>query len=191
MDLPGDTGGVFRKLALTTAVASLALAAAPAPAPAAGLIAPAAACPNQTSLVVSPAAQEAAMLCMANYARGRAGLGALESTASLEESAGDKAQDILACDSFSHDACGREFTYWMRESGYTEAKCWRVGENLAWGAGELGTVRSIFRAWMRSPDHRANLLGDYAQTGIELRTGDLGGIAGTKVWAEHFGDSDC
>jgi uncharacterized protein YkwD len=191
MGSPGDTGRVLRKLILTTAVASLALAATPAPSSAAGLIAPTAACPNQTSLLAAAPVQEAAMLCMANYAREQTGLGELEPTGSLEESARDKARDILDCDTFSHDACGREFTYWMRESGYTEAQCWRVGENLAWGAGEYGTVRSIFRAWMRSPEHRANLLGNYTQTGIDLRTGALGDVAGTRVWAEHFGDSRC
>jgi uncharacterized protein YkwD len=191
MDPPGDTGQVLRKLFLITAVASLGLAATPAPAPAAGLIAPPAACADQTSLTAPPTVLEAAMLCMANYAREQAGEGPLEPTGSLEESARDKAQDILDCDSFSHDACGREFTYWMRESGYTDAECWRVGENLAWGAGEYGTVRSIFRAWMHSPEHRANLLGDYTQTGIDLRTGTLGEVAGTRVWAEHFGSSRC
>lgn len=191
MGSPGDTGRVLRKLILFTAVATVALAATPAPSHAAGLIAPPADCPNQTSLVASPAVQEEAMLCMANYAREQVGESTLEPTGSLEESARDKARDILSCDTFSHDACGREFTYWMRENGYTEAQCWRVGENLAWGAGDYGSVRSIFRAWMRSPEHRANLLGDYTQTGIDLRTGELGGVAGTRVWTEHFGSSRC
>jgi uncharacterized protein YkwD len=127
------------------------------------------------------------MLCMVNFARAGAGQEALEDSAALVESAGDKARDILACDSFSHDACGREFTYWMRETGYTAVECWRVGENLAWGSGEYGTVRSIFRAWMRSPEHRANILGDFSQTGIDLRTGVLDGSTGTRVWAQHFG----
>ncbi len=191
MGPPGDTGRVLRKLLISTAVATAALAAAPASSPAAGLIAPPSACPNQTSPAASATVQEEAMLCMANYARAQAGEQALEPSGPLEESARDKARDILSCDTFSHDACGREFTYWMRENGYTEAPCWRLGENLAWGAGEYGTVRSIFRAWMRSPEHRANLLGDFTQTGIDLRTGELGGVAGTRVWTEHFGDSNC
>jgi len=171
--------------ALAASLCALALAATPASA--AGLIAPAEACPEQESRDASAAAQEGTMLCMVNFARAQSGEGGLEATTELAESAREKAGDILACDSFSHNACGREFSYWMRQSGYTSAPCWRVGENLAWGSGEYGTVRSIFRAWMRSPEHRANILGDFTQTGIELRTGVLAGSPGTKVWAQHFG----
>lgn len=150
------------------------------------LIAPAAECP-QTSLEAPVASQERAMLCMTNYARERSGESPLEDNATLEQSARDKSHDILECDSFSHYACGREFTYWMRATGYLSSECWRAGENLAWGADEYGTVRSIFRAWMRSPTHRKNILGDYTQIGIDLRTGTLEGIDGTHVWTEHFG----
>lgn len=127
------------------------------------------------------------MLCMTNFARSQAGEGELEATAALAESARDKSLDILQCDSFSHSACGREFTYWMRETGYLSAQCWKVGENLAFGSGEYGSVRSIFRAWMRSPEHRANILGEFSQIGIDLQTGALGGTGRTSVWTQHFG----
>jgi uncharacterized protein YkwD len=150
------------------------------------LIAPASECP-QTSLDASVSSQEQAMLCMTNFARQQSGEGALEENATLEQSARDKSHDILRCDTFSHYACGREFTYWMRATGYLSTGCWRAGENLAWGSDEYGTVRSIFRAWMRSPTHRKNILGDYTQIGIDLQTGTLEGIAGTHVWTEHFG----
>ncbi len=127
------------------------------------------------------------MRCMTDFARVQAGEAELSTAAELEQSAGDKADDILRCDSFSHFACGREFTYWMRQTGYISAPCWRVGENLAWGTDGYGSVRSIFRAWMNSPDHRANILGDFTQLGIGLRVGTLAGQPGTRVWAQHFG----
>ena len=127
------------------------------------------------------------MRCMTDYARIQAGLPGLTAVEELEQSAGDKADDILRCDSFSHFACGREFTYWMRETGYMSSQCWRVGENLAWGSESYGTVRSIFRAWMSSPEHRENILDDFTQTGISLRLGTLAGQPGTHVWAQHFG----
>lgn len=127
------------------------------------------------------------MLCLTNFARAEAGATQLEETPELDESAADKSNDILECDSFSHSACGREFTYWMRATGYISAECWRAGENLAWGAGDYGTVTSIFRAWLRSPTHRANLLGDYTQIGIDLRVGKLEGSRGVHVWTQHFG----
>ena len=185
---PGDTGEVARKLALFAfpALAAVLGFAALASAASASLVAPAPICP-QSKLDAPVEAQEQAMLCLTNYARAQVGMTQLEATAELEESAADKAGDILRCDSFSHYACGREFTYWMRETGYLSAECWRAGENLAWGADEYGTVTSIFRAWLRSPEHRANILGDYGQIGINLRVGKLEGSRGVHVWTQHFG----
>ncbi|HYJ22798.1 MAG TPA: CAP domain-containing protein [Solirubrobacterales bacterium] len=171
----------------TLAAALIAAACFATPATAAGLIAPASACPNQEDRAASAAAQEQTMLCMTNFARAASGQGGLEATAALAESARDKARDIFECDSFSHYACGREFTYWMRATGYLSAQCWKVGENLAFGSGEYGSVRSIFRAWMRSPEHRANILGEFSQIGIDIQTGTLGGSARTSVWTQHFG----
>jgi uncharacterized protein YkwD len=151
------------------------------------LIAPTSICPDQEDLGASVAGQEQAMDCMVNFARRQAGLGELAGADALAQSAHDKALDIFSCDSFSHYACGREFTFWMKETGYMSTPCWRVGENLAWGTGEYGSVRSIFTAWMRSPDHRANVLGDFDETGLSLQVGTLEGNTGTRVWAQHFG----
>lgn len=151
------------------------------------LIAPRAVCPGQSDLGAPAEAQEQAMACMTDFARQRAGLGDLSPADPLAQSAADKSDDVLRCDEFSHFACGREFTYWMAEAGYTSTPCWRVGENLAWGNGGYGTVRSIFEAWMRSPTHRENILGDFAETGISVRVGALDGASGTRVWAQHFG----
>jgi len=127
------------------------------------------------------------MLCLINQARAKAGLLPLEPVAELAASAEEKADDLLTCDEFSHNACGREFTYWIREGGYLSGDCWRVGENLAWGSGEYSSVMEIFRAWMHSPEHRRNILGDYRQTGIDLEVGSLEGLRGVHVWAQHFG----
>lgn len=175
-----------RSAALLIAILAL-LGAGAGSASAASLIAPPSTCPGQTKLEAPVAAQERAMLCMANFARGQSGLGSLTPNSELEGSAREKARDILRCDSFSHYACGREFAYWIRASGYISTECWRAGENLAFGSGSYGSVRSIFRAWMRSPEHRENILGDYAETGIDLVTGTLEGFAGTRVWTQHFG----
>ncbi len=151
------------------------------------LIAPAATCPDQGSLTAPVATQEQAMICMTNFARAASGLGTLAEVEELDRSALGKAGDVLRCDSFSHFACGREFTYWIHETGYIGESCWHAGENLAWGTDEYGSVRSIFRAWMNSPTHRQNVLGDYDQVGIALLTGSLEGRSGAHVWAAHFG----
>lgn len=179
----------MRKFSLVLAVISLAVLTIAPSARAGGgrLIAPASACPGQETLDTPIEAQESTMLCMVDFARARAGLGPLATTPELEQSAADKGDDILRCDSFSHSACGRDFTYWMRQTGYISTQCWRVGENLAWGTGTYGSVRSIFRAWMSSPGHRENILDDFTQTGLSLKIGTLAGQPGTYIWAEHFG----
>ncbi len=188
MAAPGDTASMARvALALLSVVALLAAMTATASAAGGGLVAPASVCPGQGKLDAPVPTQERAMLCMANFARAQVGVAPLEATLPLEESAREKARDILRCDSFSHNACGREFAYWIRATGYLSSACWRAGENLAFGSGTLGSVRAIFRAWMRSPEHRENILGDYTQTGIDLTAGTLEGFAGTRVWAQHFG----
>jgi uncharacterized protein YkwD len=151
------------------------------------LVAPAAACPGQNNLGASPETQEQAMECMIDFARRRVGLSELTEAAALHQSAANKVADVFSCDSFSHFACGREFTYWIEQAGYMSTPCWHVGENLAWGAGEYGSARAIFIAWMRSPAHRDNLLGDYADTGISVQVGELGGRQEIHVWAAHFG----
>jgi uncharacterized protein YkwD len=151
------------------------------------LIAPAAACPQQENLDVSLAAQQQAMRCMTNFARVHAGLSPLSDSTQLDLSAQEKTADVLGCDSFSHEACGREFAYWIQRTGYMSASCWHVGENLAWGSGDYGTVRSIFRAWMQSAEHRRNILGDYTDLGVDLASGELEGRPGARVWTEQFG----
>lgn len=174
------------KLAYTGAAIAIVLFLIVAPGAGASLIAPAAACQDQTG-AASPAAQEQAMRCLTDFARARVGLGALADSPQLDLSSAEKGADVLRCDSFSHTACGREFTYWMQQAGYLSETCWHVGENLAWGVGAYGTVRSIFRAWMRSPEHRRNILGDYEVLGLNRQVGELEGEAGTVVWTAHFG----
>jgi uncharacterized protein YkwD len=75
----------------------------------------------------------------------------------------------------------------MQRVGYIPTGCWRAGENIAWGTGSYGTVRSIFTAWMHSAGHRENVLGSFGQIGIGLRVGGLGGYPGAHVWTEQFG----
>jgi uncharacterized protein YkwD len=144
-------------------------------------------CPAALGLDAPAIAQESAMLCLIGDARARYGLPSLAQSPALRQSAVDKGADLLRCNEFSHTACGREFTFWIDESGYMAAECWRVGENLAWGVDEQGTVGAIFRAWMRSPAHRANILGNFEETGIDLRVGQLGGLSGVHIWTQHFG----
>lgn len=143
----------------------------------------AAACPGQDEPRAPLAVQERAMLCLTNAARKAAGKAPLTALGSLDRAAARKSADIIRCDEFSHEACGRDFTYWIERL----ASCRGAAENIAWGTGALGSPRAIFRSWMRSSGHRANILGPYREIGIGLRVGDLEGNAAAHVWTQNFG----
>ena len=180
-----------RRLTLIASLALLAAAFAAAPAEAMkirNLMAPPSVCPGQNNSSAPVYKQERAMRCMTNYARRHAGSGGYARSAKLSSSADRKGEDILRCDSFSHNACGRDFTFWLRRVDFIGG-CWTAGENIAWGSGPLGDARSVFRAWMHSSGHRQNILsGDYSQLGVSLRVGTLDGTRGAHVWVQHFGD---
>ena len=116
-----------------------------------------------------------------------AGLRGFKRNRSLDRSASHKASDILRCDVFSHDACGRPFTFWI-EKKYAKRQCWSAGENIAWGTKPVGGVRDIFKAWMHSPGHRNAILSRrYTDIGIGFRVGAFRGRQSTRVWVQHFG----
>lgn len=173
---------------LLLALALTGMLAAPAGAPAAGTAAAKTGCPGQGNAAAASTAQERAMLCLVNRARRQHGLRALAQLTSLHRAARRKSADVLRCDEFSHEACGREFTYWMSRFGYSGC---REGENIAWGSGPYATPRSIFQMWMRSPGHRRNILGPYADTGLGLEVGTLEGYGGAHVWTQEFGSRSC
>src|SRR5207253_7643357 len=113
-------------------------------------------CPHQADATASSSLQERAVLCLVNRARSSRGLDPLAAPRSLARAADRKSADILRCDEFSHEACGREFTYWIERRGY--GGC-RWGENIAYGEGAYATPRTIVGLWMPSAGRRRNLLG--------------------------------
>jgi uncharacterized protein YkwD len=175
---------------LIPVLAVAALLALAAPATAAGpwdrLLAPEGTCGAQRDRDASVRAQERAMRCLVNFARRSEGLPPLRSRGKrLAKAADRKAADILRCGEFSHTACGRPFTYHMQAYA---AGCYGAGENIAWGSGHLGTVRSIMSSWLDSDGHRANLLNArFRDHGVGLRTGRLTGYAGAAVWVHELG----
>ena len=144
----------------------------------------AASCPGQNDAGVAAAVQEKAVLCLVNRARTGRGLAPLAAARSLAKAADRKSADILRCDEFSHEACGREFTYWFEQVGYSGC---REGENIAYASGSYATPRTIFRLWMNSAGHRRNILGPYEEIGIGLRIGTLDDVADAHVWTQEFG----
>ena len=128
------------------------------------------------------------MLCLVNQVRTNRGLEPLFAPTSLARAAARKSLDILRCDEFSHEACGREFTYWIERFGYRFCS---AGENIAFGTGAYATPLSIFRSWMHSSGHRRNILGAYDDIGIGLQIGELEGYDQAHVWTQQFGSRNC
>lgn len=165
-------------------IAILSVAAASA------IVAPAASaapCAGQNNATASATAQERAMRCLVNRARVNRGLDRLAAPSSLAWAAARKSADILRCDEFSHEACGRDSEYWVERSGYDGC----AGENIAYATGRGATPRFIFRLWMNSQGHRENLLGDYDDVGIGLQVGELEGVRNAHVWTQSFGIRGC
>lgn len=188
----GLLGGLFF-LALFVALSGL------LPSPLAGsgqadarprLIAPAKVCPDRTARGGAAQIKRArkSMMCLVNQARKRKGLRKYRKHGKLSWSAKKKARDIIRCNSFSHTACGRSFDHWIKRSGYASKRGWTTGENIAWGSGRLGNVRSIFKAWMNSPGHRRAILDrQFTDANVGVVSGRMNGISGARAWVLHFG----
>jgi uncharacterized protein YkwD len=153
-------------------------------------VAPLETCQNQTDPELSAAEQAEVMLCMTNYARAANGMRPLSTSRPLGRAAEQKSADIVNCDEFSHEACGRPFTFWDQRFGYLKG-CWKAAENIAWGTGTDASVREIFTAWLESPEHHANILGPYREIGIGLRVGEIEGHEEAAIWTQDFGSHKC
>jgi uncharacterized protein YkwD len=153
-------------------------------------VAPPEVCPGQTATGLSAEEQVGVMLCLTNFARSVNGLGPLTANHQLGRAAEQKSVDILGCNEFSHEACGRPFQFWIQRYGYLKG-CWRAAENIAWGTGTASTVGSIFTAWLESPEHHANILGPYREIGIGVRDGNIEGYEEAAVWTQDFGSHKC
>jgi len=153
----------LRALAPLAAVSILA-AAAPAPASAAT-------CKNRNvdPTTVSPKTVERATLCLLNNTRRNNGLRKLHHNKRLSLASKRHSRRMVARKVFEHgDFVGRiKAARYLKGTG-----SWSVGENIAWGSGELATPEEIVRAWMNSPPHRHNILsGKFREIGIGVVRG--------------------
>jgi uncharacterized protein YkwD len=151
------------------------------------LLAPTSVCPGQTDTRRSVDNQEWTMRCMHNHVRSKRRLPYLSTRSGLMSAAGSKSADMMRCQDFAHEACGRDTFYWTKRSGYI-SRCSGAGENIAWGSGSLGSVRAIMSAWLHSDPHRRNLLkAAYRDKGVGLVKGRFRGYSGSQVWTTQFG----
>jgi uncharacterized protein YkwD len=115
-----------------------------------------------------------ATLCLLNKQRRAHHLKGLKGSKRLGHAARGHSAEMARVHYFSHDSrSGASFLDRIRRAGYLKrAHRWSVGENIAWGTGRLSTPRSIVRAWMHSPGHRANILQrNFRQIGIGISAG--------------------
>jgi Cysteine-rich secretory protein family len=122
------------------------------------------------------------IISLTNDERLQAGLNALNVNDRLTDAAEAKAQAIIASQTFDHSINGRRFSSWIKATGYQYSL---VGENLAM---DFVTDEGVMRAWMDSPEHRANLLEpSYIDIGVGVAEGKFQG-ENTIVIAQIFGD---
>ena len=141
-------------------------------------------CKGDRSPVADRDRRNRAVVCLANRARKRHGLKRLKTSSTLRAGARQKVNDIVRCETFSHDPCGQGPTHTYVSTGYGADGA----ENLGYGQ---RTAREAVSSWLHSAGHRAFILetGDWSGHGHEhvatwSRRHD-GGI----VWALAFGRS--
>ncbi len=110
----------------------------------------------------------------------------------LEKAARSHSEDMIRRDYFSHNTKGRGETAdeRIKRFGYTPQgnDFYMVGENIALGSGTYGEPESRMRAWMKSPDHRHNILnGKFREIGIGVSTGNYKGTDGVSMYTVDFG----
>jgi uncharacterized protein YkwD len=174
----------------TVAVAAIALLA-PSSASATGewdhLVAPESICPGQSDVAAGATAQEQAMVCLHRYARAQSGLPGLHIAKQLKASAMRKAKDIKHCQSFSHQACGRDAFYWVERMKFFRGRS-GAGENLAMGSGDAGSPRAMFTSLLESEGHREVMLSPtFESFGINMLQTGFRGYSGVQIWVVHFG----
>ena len=130
-----------------------------------------------------------ATLCVLNAQRARRHLPRLSLNDKLSSAARGHSSAMVRGKFFSHDSAnGSSFLDRIRSTGYLSgASSWSVGENIAYGSGDRSSPRSIGRAWMNSPPHRANILSrSFHQIGIGVAYGTpVGG--GGATYTTDFG----
>jgi uncharacterized protein YkwD len=147
-------------------------------------------CTN-TELMPTPENVElvrSAILCLHNQLRAGKGLPLLTDNAKLRKSALGHASAMVNQGYFDHTSPdGGTFVDRIIGAGYAKRNDgWTLGENLAWGTGELSTATGIMNAWMNSAGHKANIVKKaYREVGIGIRLGvPSDGAVGATITAD-------
>jgi uncharacterized protein YkwD len=147
---------VWRRASIAVGICGALHLAVPATSSAAASCAAAGSLPAEAGVVSTAAAT----LCLLNRERRAHHLRPLRNDRRLNRAARGHAADMVTNDYFSHwSPDGQGFADRILVTGYGESRPAQIlGENLAWGSGELSTPAAIVKAWMGSRGHRANIL---------------------------------
>ena len=133
-------------------------------------------CQN-TDVMPTPETAEvvrAAILCLHNQIRATKGLPLLKENAKLRKAAIGHSNTMVSQGFFDHTAPdGDTFVDRILSAGFAKkTDGWTLGENLAWGTGDLSTATGVMNAWMNSAGHKANIVKKaYREVGIGIRLG--------------------
>jgi uncharacterized protein YkwD len=143
-------------------------------------------CPGGENRSAPQSVQVQVQLCLVNFARERQGLPPLRLSRLLSASSAAKASDIVACDDFAHEACGRPADQAVRALGYRGS----FGENLYVAEGKLVTPRVAVDRWLNSPGHRENLFRpEWRTIGIaRVSDSEVEDVDDGVLWVNQFGD---
>jgi uncharacterized protein YkwD len=118
-------------------------------------------------------------LCLVNRVRLHYGLKALRYNPQLRSSATGHSWDMVAHGYLAHDGpSGSTIGTRVASAGYlARVSTYFVGENIGGGAGRrAGSAMAVFRTWMQSPPHRANILdAGFHDFGVGVARGYPGG----------------
>ena len=125
----------------------------------AALVAPAVAVSSATHAQTKLSTLESGVLHDLNAIRVHHGLRPLRPSAALAAAAVAHTREMAADGYFAHTshdgtAFWKRIGHWYPQSGH---HYWAVGENLLWSSPDT-TPAAALDEWMRSPEHRANIL---------------------------------
>jgi uncharacterized protein YkwD len=125
---------------------------------------------------VKLSADEQKILDLTNKARAREDLPPLTPSAQLFEAARGHSANMARQGKMEHNLDGKKPSDRVTATGYRWS---RVAENIAETDGDPLAV--IFKGWMESPPHRANILNkDFTEIGIGIARNDKGDIYYTQ-----------
>ena len=132
------------------------------------------------------------VLCLVNRAREHYGLVSLHYNADLRHSATGHSNDMVANGYFSHGGSGGSTPGGrVARAGYlARVNTYFIGENIGGGKGRsFGSPLAVYRAWMHSPPHRANILdSEFHDFGVGVALGfPYGGGANAVTYTLDFG----